>query len=112
VAITCSDRHYLKGASNGNILNWGKEKEEKYGVSALSMRGGASNAVKCHLFSLTGDTLIIGRRIDYLSIDAEENEYDILSQFNFSRYTIGIIVSVEQNGEFEPTIEVFLNGQG
>jgi FkbM family methyltransferase len=50
-------------------------------------------------------------RIDYLSIDTEGNEYDILSHFDFSRHMIDL-VSVEQNARTEPMIEALLLGHG
>jgi FkbM family methyltransferase len=49
--------------------------------------------------------------IDYLSIDTEGSEFEILSRFDFSRHTIGLI-SVEQNGHTEAKIEALLAGQG
>ncbi|WP_213769820.1 FkbM family methyltransferase [Bradyrhizobium sp. dw_78] len=49
--------------------------------------------------------------IDYLSIDTEGSEYDILSHFDFSRHRIDLI-SVEQNRHTEPRIEALLTGQG
>ncbi len=50
-------------------------------------------------------------RIDYLSVDTEGNEYDILSHFDFSRHAIDLI-SVEQNRKTEPRIEALLTGRG
>jgi FkbM family methyltransferase len=50
-------------------------------------------------------------RIDYLSIDTEGSEYDILSHFDFSRHTIDLI-SVEQNKKTESKIEALLIGRG
>ena len=50
-------------------------------------------------------------RIDYLSIDTEGSEYDILSHFDFSRHVIDFI-SVEQNRQTEAKIEVLLTKQG
>jgi FkbM family methyltransferase len=49
--------------------------------------------------------------IDYLSIDTEGSEYDILSHFNFSRHVITLI-SVEQNIHTESKIERLLSGHG
>jgi FkbM family methyltransferase len=49
--------------------------------------------------------------IDYLSVDTEGSEYDILSHFDFSRYVIGLI-SVEQNRHTEAKIETLLTGHG
>jgi FkbM family methyltransferase len=49
--------------------------------------------------------------IDYLSIDTEGSEYDILSHFNFARHTIDLI-SVEQNRHTEPKIEALLIKHG
>lgn len=51
------------------------------------------------------------KQIDYLSIDTEGNEYDILSHFDFSRHIIDLI-SVEQNRRTEPKIEALLSGHG
>jgi FkbM family methyltransferase len=50
-------------------------------------------------------------RIDYLSIDTEGNEYDVLSHFDFSRHAIDLI-SVEQNRKTEPKIEALLIEHG
>jgi FkbM family methyltransferase len=50
-------------------------------------------------------------RIDYMSVDTEGSEYDILSHFDFSRHRIDLI-SVEQNRKTEPRIEALLIGQG
>ena len=49
--------------------------------------------------------------IDYLSIDTEGSEYDILSHFDFSRHVIGLI-SVEQNGHTEAKIGALLTKHG
>lgn len=49
--------------------------------------------------------------IDYLSIDTEGSEYDILSNFDFSRHVIDLI-SVEQNKNTETKIEVLLAKHG
>jgi FkbM family methyltransferase len=51
------------------------------------------------------------QRIDYLSIDTEGNEYDVLSHFDFARHTIDLI-SVEQNPRTESRIEALLIGHG
>jgi FkbM family methyltransferase len=50
-------------------------------------------------------------KIDYLSIDTEGSEYDILRNFDFSRHAIKLI-SVEQNRETEAAIEALLARQG
>lgn len=50
-------------------------------------------------------------RIDYLSVDTEGNEYDILSHFDFSHYIIDLI-SVEQNRKTEAKIDALLTGRG
>jgi FkbM family methyltransferase len=50
-------------------------------------------------------------QIDYLSIDTEGNEYDILSHFDFSRHTIDLI-SVEQNRQTGPRIAALLTEHG
>ncbi len=50
-------------------------------------------------------------RIDYMSIDTEGSEYDILRSFDFSRHVIELI-SVEQNRETEAAIEALLAHQG
>jgi FkbM family methyltransferase len=49
--------------------------------------------------------------IDYMSIDTEGSEYDILQSFDFSRHIIELI-SVEQNRETEAAIEALLARQG
>jgi FkbM family methyltransferase len=49
--------------------------------------------------------------IDYLSVDTEGSEYDILSHFDFSRHVVGVI-SVEQNRHTEAKIETLLTGHG
>jgi FkbM family methyltransferase len=70
-------------------------------------------AIKVQTVSLTG--LLIEHNapteIDYLSIDTEGSEYDILSHFDFSRYVIGLI-SVEQNKQTETKIEILLTKHG
>ena len=50
-------------------------------------------------------------KIDYLSIDTEGSEYDILSHFDFSRHVIDFI-SVEQNANTESQIERLLAKHG
>lgn len=49
--------------------------------------------------------------IDYMSIDTEGSEYDILSNFDFSRHLIDLI-SVEQNRQTEDKIETLLKEHG
>jgi FkbM family methyltransferase len=49
--------------------------------------------------------------IDYMSIDTEGSEYDILQSFDFSRHNVKLI-SVEQNRETEAAIEALLIGKG
>jgi FkbM family methyltransferase len=49
--------------------------------------------------------------IDYMSIDTEGSEYDILQSFDFSRHVIELI-SVEQNRKTEAAIEALLARQG
>jgi hypothetical protein len=49
--------------------------------------------------------------IDYLSIDTEGSEHDILSHFDFTRHTIDLI-SVEQNRYTESKIDALLTGHG
>jgi FkbM family methyltransferase len=49
--------------------------------------------------------------IDYMSIDTEGSEYDILQSFDFSRRVIELI-SVEQNRKTEAAIEALLARQG
>lgn len=51
------------------------------------------------------------RQIDYMSIDTEGSEYEILSQFDFSSHAISLM-SVELNGKTEPQIEALLNEKG
>lgn len=51
------------------------------------------------------------RRIDYMSIDTEGSEYDILRSFNFSRYTIDLL-TVEQNRQTEAAIQAVLTKHG
>jgi FkbM family methyltransferase len=50
-------------------------------------------------------------KIDYLSVDTEGSEYDILSHFDFSRHVIDLI-SVEQNRHTEANIEALLTRHG
>jgi FkbM family methyltransferase len=49
--------------------------------------------------------------IDYLSIDTEGSEYEILSHFDFARYRVNLI-SVEQNRDTEAKIESLLRRHG
>ena len=49
--------------------------------------------------------------IDYLSIDTEGSEYEILSHFDFGRYRVNLI-SVEQNRNTEAKIESLLRRHG
>lgn len=51
------------------------------------------------------------REIDYMSIDTEGSEFDILSAFDFSRHTVRLL-SVEQNGKTEGPIESLLASRG
>ncbi|MBP0113902.1 FkbM family methyltransferase [Bradyrhizobium vignae] len=51
------------------------------------------------------------RRIDYMSIDTEGSEYDILKSFDFSRYSIDLL-SVEQNRKTEAAIQTLLTARG
>jgi len=51
------------------------------------------------------------RRIDYMSIDTEGSEYDILKSFDFSRYSIDLL-SVEQNRKTEAAIQTLLTTRG
>jgi FkbM family methyltransferase len=48
--------------------------------------------------------------IDYLSIDTEGSEYEILSNFDFSHRSK--LISVEQNSKTEPKIEALLTSKG
>lgn len=50
-------------------------------------------------------------QIDYLSIDTEGNEFDVLSHFDFSSHAISLI-SVELNIETEAKIEALLTEKG
>ncbi|QOG19039.1 MULTISPECIES: FkbM family methyltransferase [Bradyrhizobium] len=50
-------------------------------------------------------------KIDYMSIDTEGSEYDILRAFDFSRYAIELI-SVEQNRKTEAAIDAILTRHG
>lgn len=50
-------------------------------------------------------------KINYMSIDTEGSEYEILSAFDFSRYEIDVI-SIEQNKQTEAAIEVLLMNNG
>ena len=50
--------------------------------------------------------------IDYLSIDTEGSEYEILSAFNFSEYTIGIITVEHNNTPKREMIFTLLASQG
>ncbi len=49
--------------------------------------------------------------IDYLSVDTEGSEFDILSHFDFARRSIRLL-SVEQNPRTERPIEALLAGHG
>ena len=49
--------------------------------------------------------------IDYMSIDTEGSEYDILCNFDFSKYQVDLI-SVEQNPTTEPKIQNLLEKFG
>ena len=50
-------------------------------------------------------------QIDYMSIDTEGSEYDILRSFDFSRHVVDLI-SVEQNRKTEADIEALLTSKG
>ena len=50
-------------------------------------------------------------RIDYMSVDTEGSELDILNAFDFSRYTFELL-SVEVNPKTESDIQKLLEGQG
>ena len=50
-------------------------------------------------------------RIDYLSIDTEGSEFEILRTLDFSRYAIDLI-SVEQNKKTEASIDTILTSHG
>ncbi|PVE21806.1 methyltransferase [Microvirga sp. KLBC 81] len=50
-------------------------------------------------------------QIDYISIDTEGSEYDILSHFDFSKHVFSLI-SVEQNKKAEAKIEALLARNG
>jgi FkbM family methyltransferase len=50
-------------------------------------------------------------RIDYMSIDTEGSEYDILRNFEFSSHVVELI-SVEQNSQTEADVDALLAGQG
>jgi FkbM family methyltransferase len=50
-------------------------------------------------------------RIDYMSIDTEGSEYDILRNFDFSCYVVELI-SVEQNRETEAAVDALLACHG
>ena len=50
--------------------------------------------------------------IDYLSIDTEGSEYEILNAFNFSEYTIGIITVEHSNTPKREMIFTLLTSQG
>lgn len=49
--------------------------------------------------------------IDYLSVDTEGSEYEILSHFDFAKYKVRLI-SVEQNTKTKAKIESLLTGLG
>jgi hypothetical protein len=51
------------------------------------------------------------REIDYMSIDTEGSEFDILSAFDFTRHSIRLI-SVEQNSRTEGPIGALLQSHG
>lgn len=74
-----------------------------------------SEGVEIKVETVSLDQLLVEHdapeKIDYLSIDTEGNEYDILSHFDFSRHTIDLI-SVEQNRKTEAKIEALLTGHG
>lgn len=73
----------------------------------------AGNEIEVESVSL--DDLLLEHKapetIDYLSIDTEGSEYDILSHFDFSRYVIDFI-SVEQNAKTGAQIERLLSACG
>ncbi|MBK7635080.1 MAG: FkbM family methyltransferase [Saprospiraceae bacterium] len=50
--------------------------------------------------------------IDYLSIDTEGSEYDILSSFNFDRYTFGIITVEHNYTAYRDRIKDLLESKG
>jgi FkbM family methyltransferase len=50
-------------------------------------------------------------KIDYMSIDTEGSEYDILRSFDFSRHVVDLI-SVEHNRKTEADIEALLTSEG
>ena len=50
--------------------------------------------------------------IDYLSIDTEGSEYEILKEFDFSKYQFGVITVEHNHNENESKIDELLNENG
>ena len=64
--------------SNNDSHGWRRKRGKKYDVKSISLN---DLLEKYHAPKI----------IDYLSIDTEGSEYDILSSFNFEKYTIRVI---------------------
>ena len=83
----------------------------KFNIAQSTMLSGIIDNIDCHMNSLNNGTIIDVETInindildnnnaplfiEYLSIDTEGSEFEILSTFNYDKYTIGII-HVEHN---------------
>lgn len=52
------------------------------------------------------------RDIDYLSIDTEGSEYEVLRNFDFSKYNIRIITCEHNGGPYRHDVYKLLTSQG
>jgi FkbM family methyltransferase len=114
--------HRCVSSSSGNVVSFLTTDASDPELSAIAtfsdgdhFAGVRSEGIEIQVETVSLNQLLAEHhapeRIDYLSIDTEGNEYDVLSHFDFSRHTIDLI-SVEQNRRTEPKIEALLSGHG
>lgn len=78
--------------------------------NAIKVKGGKKTEIQVKMITLDSINWLIKKKIDFVSIDTEGNEYDIIKSFDFNLLDIKALVI--ENNFSNKNIENYLEGYG
>jgi len=101
--------NYACDIEEGNTLIYYRDIQEAVGLTSLVVKWENSQQIETRLFN----NIIKQKEIDFLSLDTEGKDLDILRSIDFSKYKIEIIcVERSQHQDYNSSVFDFLNAKG